>query len=188
MNDFVKTRICFGERLYPQPNGVVVRAVATERPPARTERSQGPSPAPVREQYPGNSDGHNACMDANQTKIIELLREVHMIAFKEIERLNMRIVELENQHRQAAEKPLPKPAAKESPAVHPAPIKPPSLPDAPDLLNEHQVAKFLQLSVASVRRWRLFRTGPKYLKIGAAVRYRREDVESWLSSCGAASS
>ena len=103
MNDFVKTRICFGERLYPQPNGVVVRAVATERPPARTERSQGPSPAPVREQYPGNNDGHNAGMDPTQTKIIELLREVRLIAFKEIERLNMRIVELENQHRQAAE-------------------------------------------------------------------------------------
>jgi predicted DNA-binding transcriptional regulator AlpA len=122
-------------------------------------------------------------MDANQTKIIELLREVHLIAFKEIERLNMRIVELENQNRHAAERPLPKPAAKESPAVHPAPITVP-LPDAPELLNEHQVAKSLQLSVASVRRWRLFRTGPKYLKIGAAVRYRREDVETWLSSCG----
>jgi hypothetical protein len=30
-------------------------------------------------------------MDINQTRIIELLREVHLIAFKEIERLNMRI-------------------------------------------------------------------------------------------------
>jgi predicted DNA-binding transcriptional regulator AlpA len=123
-------------------------------------------------------------MDPNQTKIIELLREVHLIAFKEIERLNMRIVELENQHRQAAERPLPKPTAKEPCPVHPAPIKP-SLPDVPDLLNEHQVAKFVQLSVACVRRWRLSRSGPKYLKIGAAVRYRREDVESWLSSCDA---
>jgi predicted DNA-binding transcriptional regulator AlpA len=56
------------------------------------------------------------------------------------------------------------------------------VPDAPELLNEHQVAKSVQLSVASVRRWRLLRTGPRYLKIGAAVRYRREDVESWLSS------
>ena len=34
------------------------------------------------------------CMDNNQTKIIELLREVHLIAFKEIERLNLRIAEL----------------------------------------------------------------------------------------------
>jgi predicted DNA-binding transcriptional regulator AlpA len=121
-------------------------------------------------------------MDPTQTKIIELLREVHLIAFKEIERLNLRIVELENQHRHATEKPIPKLAAKELLPVHPAPMKP-SLPDAPDLLNEHQVAKSVQLSVASVRRWRLFRTGPKYLKIGAAVRCRREDVETWLSSC-----
>ena len=111
-------------------------------------------------------------MDATQAKIIELLREVHLIAFKEIERLNMRIAELENQHRQPTAQAIPKPAAQEPPAVQPAPIKPPSLPDAPELLNEHQVAEFVQLSVASVRRWRLFRTGPKYLKIGAAVRYR----------------
>jgi predicted DNA-binding transcriptional regulator AlpA len=150
----------------------------------RTDGSESFRTGPVATRHPGDNDGHNACMDPTQTKIIELLREVHLIAFKEIERLNMRIVELENQNRQAAEKPLPKPAAKESPAVHPAPMKP-SLPDAPELLNEHQVAKFLQLSVASVRRWRLFRTGPKYLKIGAAVRYRREDVETWLSSCRA---
>jgi predicted DNA-binding transcriptional regulator AlpA len=90
-------------------------------------------------------------------------------------------VNKKNQNRQPLEKPIPKPAAKEPTPVIPAPTKPPSLPDAPELLNEHQVAKFLQLSVASVRRWRLFRTGPKYLKIGVAVRYRREDVESWLS-------
>jgi hypothetical protein len=44
---------------------------------------------------PGDNDGHNPFMDPTQTKIIELLREVHLIAFKEIERLNMRIVELE---------------------------------------------------------------------------------------------
>jgi len=35
-------------------------------------------------------------MDPNQAKIIELLREVHLIAFKEIERLNLRIAELES--------------------------------------------------------------------------------------------
>ena len=122
-------------------------------------------------------------MDATQTKVIELLREVHLIALKEIERLNMRIVELENQHRPPTAPAIPKSVAQEPPEVHPATIKSPSLPDAPELLNEHQVANFLQLSVASVRRWRLFRTGPKYLKIGAAVRYRREDVESWIDSC-----
>jgi hypothetical protein len=81
-------------------------------------------------------------MDQTQTRIIELLREVHLLAIKkEVERLNMRIVELENQHRQAAEKPIPKPAAQKLPPVHPAPITPPFLPDAPDLLNEHQRRK-----------------------------------------------
>jgi predicted DNA-binding transcriptional regulator AlpA len=50
------------------------------------------------------------------------------------------------------------------------------------LLNEHDVARISGLSVASVRRWRLLRQGPRYLKIGAAVRYKREDVERWLAS------
>ena len=45
------------------------------------------------------------------------------------------------------------------------------------LLTEHDVARITGLSVASVRRWRLLRQGPKYLKIGAAVRYRRAVIE-----------
>lgn len=50
------------------------------------------------------------------------------------------------------------------------------------LLNENDVARITGLSVASVRRWRLLRSGPKYLKIGAAVRYKPEDVAAWLDS------
>jgi predicted DNA-binding transcriptional regulator AlpA len=50
------------------------------------------------------------------------------------------------------------------------------------LLNEHDVARLTGLSVASVRRWRLFKQGPKYLKIGSAVRYRTEDVRAWLET------
>lgn len=50
------------------------------------------------------------------------------------------------------------------------------------LLNEHDVANITGLSVASVRRWRLFKQGPKYLKLGAAVRYRIEDVRAWLAT------
>ena len=51
-----------------------------------------------------------------------------------------------------------------------------------NLLNEHDVARITGLSVASVRRWRLLRQGPKYLKIGAAVRYKPEDITAWLES------
>ena len=50
------------------------------------------------------------------------------------------------------------------------------------LLTEHDVARITGLSVASVRRWRLLRQGPKYLKIGAAVRYKPEDISEWLES------
>ena len=49
-------------------------------------------------------------------------------------------------------------------------------------LNEHDVARITGLSVASVRRWRLLQRGPKYIKIGAAVRYKPEDVSAWLQS------
>jgi hypothetical protein len=51
-----------------------------------------------------------------------------------------------------------------------------------ELLTEHDVARITGMWVASVRRWRLLRQGPKYLKIGAAVRYKGEDLTSWLES------
>jgi predicted DNA-binding transcriptional regulator AlpA len=50
------------------------------------------------------------------------------------------------------------------------------------LVNEFDVARITGMSVATVRRWRLFRQGPKYLKIGAAVRYKPEDISAWLES------
>ena len=51
-----------------------------------------------------------------------------------------------------------------------------------DSLNEYDVARVCGLSVASVRRWRFRKKGPRYLKIGAAVRYKRQDVSAWLES------
>ncbi len=52
----------------------------------------------------------------------------------------------------------------------------------PALLNEFDVARITGLSVASVRRWRLFKRGPRFLKLGAAVRYRAEDIQAWLET------
>jgi len=51
------------------------------------------------------------------------------------------------------------------------------------LLTEREVARLTAMSVASVRRWRLLRKGPVYVKIGSAVRYRPEDISTWLHSC-----
>lgn len=50
-----------------------------------------------------------------------------------------------------------------------------------DLLKEDDVAKQLHVSAASLRRWRLLGRGPQFIKVGALVRYRPEDVEEWLA-------
>ena len=51
------------------------------------------------------------------------------------------------------------------------------------LLNDHEVAGTLGVSVATVRRWRLLGTGPRWIRIGgAAIRYRPEDVKAYLDA------
>jgi len=50
------------------------------------------------------------------------------------------------------------------------------------LLNDHEVAETLGASVATVRRWRLMKQGPRFLKVGALCRYRVEDIAEWLES------
>ena len=50
------------------------------------------------------------------------------------------------------------------------------------LLTEQEVANRLHVSLASIRRWRLERRGPQFIKVGSLVRYRSEDVASWLAS------
>jgi len=54
--------------------------------------------------------------------------------------------------------------------------------DYNELLTERDVAKRLQASLAAIRKWRLQGRGPAYLKIGTLVRYRRSDLDLWLSS------
>lgn len=51
------------------------------------------------------------------------------------------------------------------------------------LLNEKEVAALLGISVATIRRRRLFNQPPAALKIGAAVRYRASDVEAFVNQC-----
>jgi len=51
-----------------------------------------------------------------------------------------------------------------------------------DFLTEKEVAKQIRVSLASLRRWRLVRRGPRFVKVGALVRYRPEDLEQWMDS------
>jgi predicted DNA-binding transcriptional regulator AlpA len=49
-------------------------------------------------------------------------------------------------------------------------------------MSEAQVAEVLGKPPRTLRQWRYLGSGPKYLKVGAAVRYRARDVEEWLSA------
>jgi excisionase family DNA binding protein len=50
------------------------------------------------------------------------------------------------------------------------------------LMTEEEVSKALNVSVASLRRWRLERRGPAFIKVGSLVRYKPEDLELWLAA------
>ena len=50
----------------------------------------------------------------------------------------------------------------------------------PLLLTEKQVSALLGISLSSLQKWRHFRKGPSYLKIGHLVRYRLNDLEAFF--------
>lgn len=49
-----------------------------------------------------------------------------------------------------------------------------------NFLTEKEVARQITVSLASLRRWRLEQRGPRFIKLGALVRYRPEDLEQWM--------
>jgi len=52
----------------------------------------------------------------------------------------------------------------------------------PTLLNEFDAAEYIAMSVNTLRRWRLFRKGPVFLKVGGkSVRYRVTDLQAFLA-------
>ena len=55
------------------------------------------------------------------------------------------------------------------------------------LLTEADVALEYGLRVNTLRSWRLTGRGPRFLKLGASVRYRRADLEAFLESCARSS-
>lgn len=58
-------------------------------------------------------------------------------------------------------------------------------PKDPNLvfLDDKELAQLLNISVASVRRWRLHGRGPKATKIGASIRYKLADIEEFINQC-----
>jgi hypothetical protein len=49
-------------------------------------------------------------------------------------------------------------------------------------MSEAQVAEVFGKPARTLRQWRYLGIGPKYLKVGATVRYRARDVEAWLEA------
>jgi predicted site-specific integrase-resolvase len=56
-----------------------------------------------------------------------------------------------------------------------------SINDDP-LMTEVDAARLLQVSLASVRRWRREGRGPVFRKLGRAVRYRPDDLSDFVAS------
>jgi predicted DNA-binding transcriptional regulator AlpA len=50
------------------------------------------------------------------------------------------------------------------------------------LIDEHEAAARLGLMVATLRRWRWARRGPRWVKVGAAVRYSPADLAAFIEA------
>lgn len=50
------------------------------------------------------------------------------------------------------------------------------------LYDERQAAKMICCSVALLRKYRLLGGGPAYIKVGRLVRYRQDDLATFLDS------
>src|SRR5947209_7682966 len=50
------------------------------------------------------------------------------------------------------------------------------------LLTEKEAAMQMRISVAALRKWRQQGRPPTYIRVGARVRYRPEDLDAWLKA------
>jgi excisionase family DNA binding protein len=50
------------------------------------------------------------------------------------------------------------------------------------LLSVEELSDFLQVPEATLYQWRCKGTGPRGIKVGKYVRYRRTDVDAWLEA------
>jgi len=48
-------------------------------------------------------------------------------------------------------------------------------------LTTPEAASYLRVSERTLIRWRVMRAGPPWTKVGHGVRYRRSDLDAWLT-------
>lgn len=49
-----------------------------------------------------------------------------------------------------------------------------------ELWDDHETGVFLKVPEGTLANWRYQGRGPRFVKVGRHVRYRRTDVEAWL--------
>ena len=54
--------------------------------------------------------------------------------------------------------------------------------DGGQLLTETETANILNMTVATLRRWRWSGDGPRFRKIGSSVRYHPADLEQFIEA------
>ncbi|MBK1631206.1 hypothetical protein CKO31_10740 [Thiohalocapsa halophila] len=64
------------------------------------------------------------------------------------------------------------PTTQHAPYADAAPLRP--------FLTERQAAAYLAISPRTLQSWRVRGGGPRYVKVGANVRYRAEDLTAWV--------
>lgn len=57
-----------------------------------------------------------------------------------------------------------------------------SVHDADSLWTQKNVAEYLDIPHNTVARWRVNNVGPRFIRIGKYVRYRKADVDRWIES------
>ena len=58
----------------------------------------------------------------------------------------------------------------------------PKVPTCARLLTEKEAADYLNVAPATLRRWRWASRPPRFVKIGAAVRYDPADLEAFIEA------
>jgi excisionase family DNA binding protein len=51
-----------------------------------------------------------------------------------------------------------------------------------EVMTAEEVAEFLRVPVATLYQWKHRRVGPPAARVGRWLRYRRRDVEQWLTA------
>jgi hypothetical protein len=51
---------------------------------------------------------------------------------------------------------------------------------APEVMNAHEAADYLRLSIKTLEAWRPKAIGPPFVRAGARIVYRKRDLDDWL--------